>query len=275
MTQGPFTLILCEGYHDRSFLAGALLGSLGWQDPGDAGGTRIPVRDLWGQVAGGDFGFTHSTCNAALRLRPCHGHSKVPGVARQILDGRGTRHFDRLIFNYDGDKGGDGVEFEENIHRSVENLLKAARVSPVRDGHGCWKIDGGAREVRAIIWSAADKPTPGVPAQQCLERLICAAAAEVWPERTTSLGTWLSGRPDPTYEISTHASSGTIPKSHSWVLMGGWFAEHGCDEFFRAVWSRPAMVKALQTRIAANGSWDHIASCSGPVHTPAQAPAVP
>ena len=104
----PFSVILCEGYHDRSFLAGALLGKLGWTEPAiDARGRRLPHRDRWQSVAGGDYGFSHPS-GAQLRLRPCHGHSKIPAVARTILRERATRPFDRLILNCDGDKCGSG-----------------------------------------------------------------------------------------------------------------------------------------------------------------------
>lgn len=69
----PFSVILCEGFHDRSFLAGALLHRLGWSDPGlGAGGRRVAQRDRWGTVTGGGkFGFRHSS-GAELRLTPCH-----------------------------------------------------------------------------------------------------------------------------------------------------------------------------------------------------------
>lgn len=263
-TATPFTVILCEGYHDRAFLAGALVARLGWKGPPtDASGRVRSSSDSWGVIKGGDFGFTHDPSGAQLRLRPCHGHSKIPDAVRQILNGRQTHSFDRLIINYDGDKGGHGPDFLARISSSVDTMLNTLKASPIRMGSGHWSIDGGRREVMTLVWHTSCPTTAGVPDQQCLERLICASASAVWPERIASLGAWLDGRPNPTYDFS--ASAGTVPKSHSWALMGGWFADHGCDDFFKELWSHGLLAKDLQARLSSSGGWDVLTACARPL----------
>lgn len=255
----PFSVILCEGFHDRSFLAGALLHRLGWSDPGlGAGGRRVAQRDRWGTVTGGGkFGFRHPS-GAELRLIPCQGDRKIAPVAVDILRERATRSFDRLILNCDGDMGGDAGDYLPRICQSFADLLRKSDAEIKEHAPGWWTLDDGA-EVRVLVWHASDRSRRGVPEQQCLERVLCAAAAEVWPERVDRLGAWLDERPEPMVDLSI---PGTIPKSHAWTLMGGWFAERGCDDFFKAMWQHPAMADALQQKLEAGGAWEHLRACS-------------
>jgi|GEM_PF-1921183 len=273
MTAPTFTVLLCEGYHDRSFLAGALIDRLGWTDPGDKGGRpRIQVQDLWGNVARGDFSFVYWETSAQLRLRLCYGDSNVRFALETALEGRTTKHFDRLVVNYDGDVGGHGADFEDRVVQSIDGVVRrlCSSVSSVSPGH--WLIDEGQREVRALIWHAPDERRLGVPPQQCLERLICASAGVVWPERLESIGNWLGSRPDPTYKISSNPTPGTIAKSHNWALMAGWFAEHGCDDFFREVWKHGPLGDELQVRLVASGAWPVLEACQAPLSPPSAAP---
>lgn len=271
MNNPTFTVILCEGYHDRAFLAGVGIYLLQWKEPGvDDRGNRSTVMDPFGRVAGGDFGYTHSS-GARVRVRPCNGHSKIPDALKLLLNGRNTRPFDRLVINYDGDKGGAGSDFVERIHQSIEGELRRCGVTPVVVQPGHWTFDEGKREVRTIIWrcahSEADPCDPtflpsGIPEQQCLERLICTASASIWPERMAAVGQWLSSRPSPTTRAS---KDGTIPKSHTWTLMGGWFAEHGCDDFFKEVWAHPELANTLKDLLREAGTWEVLESCTQPV----------
>lgn len=56
---------------------------------------------------------------------------------------------------------------------------------------------------------------------------------------------WLGSRPD---------LVGTTPKTVTWSIMAGWFAEGGCTGFLRrAVWADPAMRTQLQSVLQATG----------------------
>lgn len=260
----PFTLVLCEGYHDRAFLAGALVERLGWREPGiDAEGRRLPYRDRWGQVSGGDFGYEHEVTGAQIRLRPCHGHTKVPKAMERVLRGRTTHPFDRLLVNYDGDKGGDGPDFLARIHRSVGDTLARSGAAPEAAREGRFSIDGGSRAVDAVVWHCDGGPRDGVPEQQCLERVICTAAAAVWPRRLESLGRWLRERPDPSVRIvGDDTGPDAVAKTYGWTLMGAWFAEHGCDDFLRQVWKNGPLADELQRILTESGAWRALESCN-------------
>jgi hypothetical protein len=260
----PFTLVLCEGFHDRSFLAGALVERLGWKEPAiDAEGRRLPYQDRWGKVAGADFGYLHGVTGAQLRLRPCHGHTRVPDVVRRTLQSRATHSFDRLLINYDGDKGGDGPGFLARIHQSVREMLVRFGAAPDSAGEGRFLIDGGAREVRTVVWHCDDAAREGVPEQQCLERLLCSASAAVWPGRAESLGRWLRERPEPSVRLDDVGGiRQSIAKTYGWTLMGAWFAEHGCDDFLRQVWSHDALAEQLRKRLSDSGAWGALESCA-------------
>jgi len=262
----PFTLVLCEGYHDRAFLAGALVDRLGFREPNiDAEGRRVPYEDRWGKVAGADFGYEHAFTRAQVRLRPCRGHALVPRAVQSALQGRTTRPFDRLLINYDGDKGGDGPDFLARIHQSVREMLVRFGAAPHSEDSAGFFIDGGARRVDLVVWHCAGEPREGVPEQQCLERLLCTAAATVWPQRAESLGRWLRERPEPSVrmggEAPDHRGAETIAKTYGWTWMAGWFAEHGCDDFLRQVWKDASLGDELQRLLTKSGAFGALASC--------------
>jgi len=58
-------------------------------------------------------------------------------------------------------------------------------------------IDGGATLVSLIRWDTHDARTPGVPNQQTLERLVCAAICASYPLRGECVQSWLDSRQMP------------------------------------------------------------------------------
>src|SRR5436309_2878174 len=83
-------------------------------------------------------------------------------------------------------------------------------------------IDSGATKVALVRWEASDPDGPGLPQQQTLERLVCAALIAAYPTRAKSVQDWLDSRPQP---------PGTHPKEHAWSHMAGWYADQGCEAF--------------------------------------------
>jgi hypothetical protein len=37
--------------------------------------------------------------------------------------------------------------------------------------------------------------------------------------------------------------------------MAGWYADHGCEAFYRVLWSDPNVVGELEKRLRASGPW--------------------
>ena len=254
----PFTVILCEGYHDRAFLHGALISALGWIDPGDHRGGRRPFDDRWGQVGGGAFGFRKQPGDAAIRVKPCQGHTEILPAAARILKDRLIRPFDRLVLCFDGDKGGTGADYLENIHRAVATMVTQLGINAVQVAPGRWRLNQEWIEVCTLVWHVPGTTREGVPPQQCLERLVCSAAAEVWPERSKEIDRWLS---EPDRSSSFSGTPGLTPKSYSWSWMGAWFAEHGCDAFYQVMWTQPLLARALMRHLDATGAWSTLEAC--------------
>ncbi len=90
-------------------------------------------------------------------------------------------------------------------------------------------------QTATVIWHAAGDFGPGVPAKQTLERLVCGALSLAYRDRGQTVQEWLAS-----------TSGDTSPKSYSWSHMAGWYAEHGCDDFYRLVWREEPVREELQ-----------------------------
>jgi hypothetical protein len=253
------SVILCEGFHDRAFWKGWLL-CLGCTDPGapQPGQTRRrTVSDPWKDpVTGGDYAY-HSTGGQFVRVRPCHGKGKVLPVAELRLGQRSSKRLMQLVINVDPDvstSGGSGGSTglrRQDVERWVRSKIDP---SPTVHPDGSIEIDGGATKVILVRWEAPDPPTPGLPDQQALERLVSAALLAAYPRRGKAVQDWLDARPDP---------PPTDPKEHAWSYMAGWYAEHGCDDFYTHLWRDQAVVQQLESRLRSSGAWQIAETLAG------------
>lgn len=223
-------VICCEGYHDRAFWAG-WLESLGCRSQRMAPDGR--------KVTGGQFGYG-TPAGRFIRVIPCHGDDYVLRVAQQLLRERETRPLRHLVINLDADCGADDADGARPRLDAVAARVRQADRRAKRLDDGAWRLTDGTR-VTAVLWTIDEQPADGVPGQQCLERLVCAALAEVYPERARAVHAWLAGRPD----ADDHG-----PKPHVWSFMAGWHADQGCDGFFRALWGNERLAEALRRRLA-------------------------
>ena len=236
-------VILCEGYYDRDFWAGwlELLGC-----PKPAGGA---VRDSGGQIVSGHGHYGYWTANHRfVRVVPCHGNQRVLSEARRRIEGR---HIDpvlsRLVLCVDPDtqaSGGSaasGLRPDDLLHH-VRQFEPAAVMNATDD----IELDGGVTKVSLVRWEVADDDTPGVPRQQTLERLVCAALIAAYPARGVAIQAWLESRPNP---------PAPDPKEHAWSHMAGWYADFGCSAFYKELWTDPKVVSELESRLRACGAW--------------------
>ncbi len=241
-------VIVCEGYHDRAFWAGLLLRS-GCTDPGAPsvqGGRRPKVKDPGGKpVEGGQFGF-RTPAGGFIRVVPAHGNGALLGQALGIyLPPTRVPRARLVVCSSDADTIA-GSKLPEPTLNGLE-LTHAAG----------WQLQGHwftrtADDPRLAVtsWACADPPgTPGVPAKQTLERVVCAALAEVFPARAKAVQEWLDSRPAP---------PAASPKAHAWSYMAGWHPEKGCEAFLQLVWDPdvvPGVAEAIETRLRASGAW--------------------
>lgn len=251
-------VILCEGYHDRAFWQGWLM-HLGCTDPGlpPAGSTkRRPIRDPWKDpVTGGQFAY-HSKSNRFIRVLPCQGRSNVLPAARLRLSQRATKQLPWLIINVDPDVSatGTGASLSGLRRQDVLQLVRTFDSFATMNAAGNFEVDGGATTVALIRWETNESPAPGLPDQQTLERLVCAALAAVYPPRAKAVQDWLDARANP---------PPPDPKEHAWSYMAGWYAGHGCEDFYTNLWRDAKLISELESRLRWSGAWQIAEAVAG------------
>ena len=245
------SVVLCEGYHDRAFWAGLLL-SLNCIDPGiiPGGGKRRPVKDIHsGTVTAGQF-YYYTQAGNGLRVVPCHGKDNLLPTLDRFLQIRSSKPFARLVVNVDADT--DVTHLTDNTTGlRVQDVLRRVQQpqfdpAATLDGNSEILIDQGGSKIALARWEVADAPGEGLPHQQTLERLVCAAIVAAYPQRGAHVQKWLDARPvPPPFSV----------KEFAWSHMAGWYAEHGCDDFYRCLWDDAAVAAELKTRLEASGAW--------------------
>ena len=251
------SFILCEGYHDRSFLSGWLrrTNCVGDRDTKDLSKARL---------GGGQFGF-YSGINF-IKVIPCEGDKSVLREAKLLLEKNSNKLPDYLIFNIDPDT--DSNETSNNTPKTgkrlsdvkyeLERLFKDEKPSLILtyDTNEKWLVmtDSADADVNVQIslirWEVLNQEDcPGLPTKQCLERVVCCALLRAYPERAELVQRWLD---------SLGEDAKIVPKSHSWSHMAGWFAEKGCDEFLQAIWRDENIALELEAILKANGSQELI-----------------
>lgn len=245
------SFILCEGYHDRAFWKGWLL-HFGCSDPGlptVPGAPRITVRDPWKDpVRGGQYAY-HSKSGRFIRVVPSHGKGNILPAAKARLIERIRKPLLHLVINIDSDLGVGqtsstalGLRRKDVLHFVQTNFDSMAALNAAGDV----ELDSGATKVALLRWEANDPVAAGLPNQQTLERLVCCALVAAYPARAKAVQDWLDTRPLP-------PAAG--PKDHAWSYMAGWYAEHGCDDFYANLWKDPPIVAELEARLRAAGAW--------------------
>jgi len=254
------SVVLCEGFYDRAFWAGWLK-HLGCSDPGEPknGGSRRPVIDPWGiRVQTGQFGF-RSRSNRFVRVVPCHGKSRLLPEFRirlkeeceQVRQDAAVSRLARLVLAIEPDTvAGSGSPRTGLRHRDLLAIVRELEPQAQEDGQGDIALLGGTTFVSLVRWELAVENAPGIPAQQTLERVVCAALVAAFPKRGATVQTWLDGRPE---------APAAGPKEFVWSHMAGWYAEHGCQDFFSYLWSAESrdngVREELEKRLRACGAW--------------------
>ncbi len=242
--------ILCEGYHDRAFWAGLLIHA-GCVDPGIMpGGRRIQVKDAFGDFVKAPAFLFKSNSGRFIRLVPASGKDNIPKLVRIRLEQSIVKPLSRLIVSIDSDQLA-GLLVTVGTPFSRQNLIDIARDF---DPHMILRTDGdleisaGRTIVSLVSWQSSDAPLIGLPSQQTLERLICAALIAVYPNRAPAVQNWLDSRPD---------APRAGPKEFAWSYLAGWNASVGSYEgFCSMVWKDPKVAVQLRQRLKAAGIWE-------------------
>jgi hypothetical protein len=240
------SIVLCEGFDDRAFWQGLLL-SLGCKDA-----RRDSSIHKFNAV------FTYRTPSGRLvHVVPCHQQQSAVGseeraqdpvrfLARLLLKGRATKPLSRLILNLDVDTSNPS-----DIVASIRSIVgPEARETPSSD----FELDDGQLVVSPLLWYLPRPVATGIPAQQALERLVCAALCDAFPERGLAVGSWLSSRPDP---------RGKEHKAHAWSFMAGWHTDHGMGDFYASLWRDPDIQPKLRAILERTSAWPTIVALVG------------
>lgn len=234
-------VVLCEGFDDRSFWSGWLR-HLGCADPTNRGRSR--VNDAWGRpVVGGRYLF-RTPAGSGVLVQPFQGRPNARRAAEEYLRNQVYRP-DRLILNLDSDA--DGVP-GESARDAIRQIVRDhdGEVAPNGD-----PLTVGETRVFSVIWECEDaEPTPGVPPKQSLERLVSAAIQAAYPDRGPTVDHWLQA--EPRAEVDH--------KNYSYSYLAKWYADHGADDFLRAIWRDNSVAVHLQGRLESTGAWEPVAS---------------
>jgi hypothetical protein len=247
MTTPSQAVILCEGYEDRGFWAG-WLEQLGCKDLSEKG--RVPViRDPWGKpVAGGAYAY-ESPSGGFLRVVPCRGdRSRIMARARLELSGRTTNPLRHLVINWDPDTRADAMEANPlaDARRAIETALTHLNAAFTLNGDEDFLLDGGTTVVSPVAWMVPPPTPEGAPMQQALERLACMSLCAAFPDRGRAVHDWLTKRPAP--------SAKKEHKAYARSFMAGWYADHGCDDFYRLLWRDSTVAAHLNALLTQSGA---------------------
>lgn len=242
------SLLLCEGYDDRAFWNGAVT-RLGCRKLQDELGS---APDVWGhtekQRGKGVFSCVDPTGQHQFRIQPCGGDDGVLRAAEAHIAFLATRPIKTLIVAIDRDRR----------HGDISRTLQAIRTKLPPDSSSpasgsSWRSRGV--EVHAIGLGEDSEPRPGVPAQQCLERVVSAAFAFSRPTWAEHVAAWLERRPD--------RPSTSEHKAHAWSYMAGWYAEHGTSDFLHALWRDGSLARELLRVLEPTGALEALQALTG------------
>lgn len=241
------SIILCEGFHDRSFWAG-LLESLGCPEPKPHPATGIiSIEDPSGKpVKNGEFGYL-STSKKFIRIIPTKSKDNLWEAFDTRLGKRSSELvLTNLIVNMDsdehvGDERSKADSYRDNLLVRTRAKIPSASLTPEGDIKS-----GDGLTVSLVRWETNAPDCEWLPKKQTLERLVCDAICEAYPERKAPLTKWLEMLPpDSLDEVKTFA----------WSLMAGWHASHSCDDFYKLIWRDVRIAAILKTRLEECGAW--------------------
>lgn len=254
-----YSLVLCEGIYDRAFWAGWLRNN-GWDKAEDH-------PDPYGkQHRKGAFSYLSSTMNMVV-VKPCGGVKQiksqlstyVPQIHKSLNDEFTSTQYNthHIIVSVDNDTRDDSgtprmstQALQDALRESLTELTSTPYTQitePLVHNDQCSLFDGKC-VVSVVRWEAESKLTQGIPAKQTLERLVCVAMCEAYPERAEVVEQWLTDK---------------NPKSYAWAYMARWYAEHGCDDFYQGLWRDEKISERLKAHLTVSGAWAVFESLQG------------
>ncbi len=236
-------LILCEGYDDRSFLAGFFQHHCQCKEPAPA--DRRPSKYGKGAYVFSVAGESHE-----IHVLPCQSVSQVlqsfKNNVRAIASGIHPEiDFFTVFTDHDTatDPQGSVVANSSSPFikpESIRHLLNRANIKYQESGSQevpQWQIEKADKSQCVVallhVRTHDANPRKGLPSKQTLERLVCHAIGKAHPDRPNTVTDWLASRQDKPTRTDRQES-----KEHAYSYLAGWYASDGCDYFFRHIWEQ-------------------------------------
>lgn len=250
------TVVLVEGYDDRAFWSGYLRHVCGCVPSVAIPAVRraaLPAaaHPLLKQT-GGTYSYLTPT-DAVIHVIPYQGSQPgaepLRALLRKRLAGRGASSdpLRGVVVCTDDDRPAGAPPRQDRAW--LAQLLAAAGVTdlapPTAGEEAAIRLIDGTL-VFPVHWRAAPGPDPALPAQQSLERVVCAALQAVHPARVQSAREWLARRPSPPADAKDH-------KAMAGTLWAGWAANDGWARFYEALWEDGGIRQALLGTLPALG----------------------
>ena len=157
-----------------------------------------------------------------------------------------SRPLTHLVINRDADTDVQAAAPSAASVQAVQELVSQFDPNANQTSKVDWQLEGEAITVSLVSWAAKDPQADGLPEKQTLERLVSAAVLAAYPERGPAVQKWLDVRPE---------APGAGPKEFAWSYMAGWYAEGGCEYFYRRVWTDPRIAAELEARLMGIDAW--------------------
>lgn len=230
--------VLCEGFHDRSFVAGLFENHFGLR--------QERTDDRGAEIARGHFGY-RNRAGAVVRVVPCGSKSRLVPETRKYLARLATDPLRGLVLVTDEDTACSAADARE---RALARLRTQAEQFGGAIAGDEILVNQGT-PLLAITWGCDDLAPGAVPPAQCLERLVVASLVASFPERGEIVKHYLSD----TKRVGYQDGADAINKAYSWSHMAGWYAGEGCDGFLRCLWNDSRVVPQLRSRLDETGAW--------------------
>ena len=253
----PVRLVLCEGRVDVAFWTGLLCKGFGCRSELDPPKVRLIRRrpkdpdDRDGDPLDSYKHHFRISSDELVEVFSVGGKDNL----MPVLDGqvrkaavRGTT-FPHVLVNYDPDDLGSATPGSRppgwGPERLAQAFAEAGEIAAVEDGLVRRPNGRGTAELVAWRYDVFGPVRPGVPPQQTVERMACAALARTFPGRGDAVRRWLEDRPDP--------PDGHQHKSAALAFMAGWHPDDG--NFYQNLWRDGEIGDSLEQLLTESGVW--------------------
>ena len=228
------SLILCEGFDDRDFLAGWFAHACGWRDYSQIPAPKMFMRK---QVPPRLFLLDSPAGTHRIGILPVGGRERLGDQIRRVLDEPVTLRSLTACADIDQPSTAGSTAVVDLVRTALQALGAATALAPP------WSVNGV--QITAVSIGAGSVAIPGLDSKERLERLVLTAFARAWPARWATLQQWLANIPDGT---------GDRCRAAHWSVMAGWFPDGGCSDYLRrAIWQDSAMREQLTRLLAQTG----------------------